>query len=87
MYTNATKIVTYPELNVGDIVHFHGARFEVHTACMYREEDFGKANGHGPVMVAHARWLDGAVVSNYFGPGKDWNFQGNKLASAHIECQ
>lgn len=65
------ETIPVTELNVGDVVRFHGARFQVHTAAMYRD---GAA---GPVMTAHATWLDGDIMTGYFGPGKDWNFQGN----------
>lgn len=70
------EIIPVTELNVGDTVRFHGARFQVHTAAMYK--DHGPAE-HGPVMTALATWIDGETMPGYFGPGKDWNFQGNQL--------
>lgn len=85
MNTKATlKTITLPELNVGDIVHAHGARFEVYCATMYKEHE-AKYKEHGPIMNAQARWLDGRTETGYFGPGKDWTFQGNKLATLNIE--
>lgn len=70
------EIIPVTQLNVGDVVRFHGARFQVHTAYMYRDQ-LGQAFTD-PVMVALATWLDGDVMPCYFGPGKDWNFQGNE---------
>lgn len=79
-----TKIVTTPELNVGNIVHFHGARFEIHTATMYAQTE-ERLKQYGPVMAAIGKWLDGQIVPSYFGPEKDWKFQGNSLATVAIE--
>lgn len=80
-----TKQITLPELQVGNIAHFHGARFEITAAKMLPESMWGKSNGNGDVMVANGKWLDGQIVNGYFGPTKDWTFQGNKLATVVIE--
>lgn len=72
------------DLKVGDIAHFHGARFEIYSTNI--------VDGHNDrewpdekVMVAMGKWLDGHTVTGYFGPGKDWNFQGNHRAYVDIE--
>lgn len=82
-----TKIISVVELNVGDIVHFYGARFEITCAVMFRQDDDHiRQFGHiGPTMAANGKWLDGATQTGYFGPGKDWNFQGNKGARVTVE--
>lgn len=67
----------------GDIVHFHGARFRI-------LDDARESHGHWPqsahltraagpsdVAVAVGEWIDGEIVRGYFGPGKNWGFQGN----------
>jgi hypothetical protein len=82
-----TKQISTTELNVGDIVRFYGARFEIYSTAMYPERDDPRFAANGPVMVAMGKWLDGEIVRGYFGPGKDWNFQGNKLARVTIETQ
>jgi hypothetical protein len=82
MQTNFQEM-SVTELNVGNIVHFYGARFEIQSAAMYPE--FDNTPGAGPVMVAIGKWLDGATVNGYFGPEKDWNFQGNQFARVRVE--
>lgn len=87
MTTQATKQVNIMDLVVGNIVHFHGARFEV-TATKIVEHrsmhDVFNAD-RDTMMVANGKWLDGAKVNGYFGPNKDWNFQGNKRVSHAVE--
>lgn len=62
------------DLEVGDIVDFYSAKFEIISTkiVMYDGDQ---------VMVAHAKWLSGNEVPFYFGPDKDWTFQGNH----HVE--
>lgn len=76
------KVIPYTELEVGHIVHFYGARFEVYSTRLVTDN---APDNHGDIMVAMAKWIDGEVVQGYFGPGKDWNFQGNRLAQASVE--
>ena len=80
--TTLTQI-SNTELQVGNIVHFHGARFEIVSTDLQKDH---RDEGNGDIMVAMGKWLDGEVVQGYFGPTKQWNFQGNKLAIREIEC-
>lgn len=74
------------ELQVGDVAHAYGARFEITQVTEYEERDPQLiAAGLDKVVAAHARWLDGRIERGYFGPTKDWNFQGNAHASVAIE--
>lgn len=78
----ATKMITRPELKVGDVAHMHGARFEIISTRFVEDK---APDNNGPIMVAMGKWLDGEIVNCYFGPGKDWNFQGNKNAMVMVE--
>lgn len=73
----------------GYIVHFYGARFQIVA-------DARESNGHrsqaahlitadGPSDCATAigKWVSGEIVPGYFGPNKDWNFQGNFSAGTY----
>lgn len=81
-----TKQIPYTELNVGDIVNFYGARFEIVKATCFKETEQKYIDNDCPViMSAQGKWLDGNIINGYFGPTKDWIFQGNKLAIADIE--
>ncbi|HDR9259599.1 TPA: hypothetical protein QDB21_005621 [Burkholderia vietnamiensis] len=66
---------------MGDIAHFYGARFEIISTELHEPHEHDEL----PVMVAIGKWIDGAAVRGYFGPDKDWNFQGNKRARVAIE--
>ena len=70
----ATRKVKSSELEAGMIVYFYGARFELQDNRKVSEQD-GK-----PVYGITGKWLDGEVVRGYFGPDKDWRFQGNDNA-------
>jgi len=86
---NQTKSIKYTELQVGNVVRFYGARFEIVNAVMYRQ-DADHIAQYGVIshtMVAKGKWLDGEIITGYFGPTKDWNFQGNSNASVTIEIQ
>lgn len=77
---------SYLELRVGDIAHFHGARFEITRAELKQETDKQLIDaGHPQYMSADGKWLDGAIETGYFGPTKDWYFQGNGNATCCIE--
>lgn len=77
---SSTKSVT--ELNVGDKVAAHGAVFEIISTgaglvtCDCEQYDPNYV-GVCSVAVPVGRWLSGETVPGYFGPGKDWKFQGN----------
>lgn len=79
---NATKIITRPELAVGMIVQFDGARFEITSTKLVADHQQG---ANGDIMVANGKWIDGNVTEGYYGPNKDWNFQGNRNATACVE--
>ncbi len=79
-----TKNVNYTELQIGDIVHFYGARFEINSVELKADTS---RDANGDIMRANGKWLDGETVEGYFGPKIDWMFQGNKVAVAAIEVQ
>lgn len=80
-----TKSVIYPELKVGDVVHFYGARFEIKSTKIVPETDPRYVH-NGDIMSAQGVWIDGAEVRGYFGRNKpNWHFQGNKNAVAAVE--
>ena len=73
----------------GDIVHFHGARFEILEDA---HESFGHApqdpktlyrTGPSSCAVAHSRCIDGQETRGYIEHGKEWTFQGNRLAGQY----
>ena len=76
--------ITVPQLQVGNIAHAHGARFEIVSVVDCTEHH--RAVELGEVIVsAKGKWLDGADMGAYFGPGIDWTFQGNANALATVE--
>ena len=77
MTTSSTKSVNIMDLNTGMIVHCHSARFEITSTRIY--QDCGQPGEKNRVMVANGKWLDGRIEPGYFGPGNDWEFQGNYL--------
>lgn len=82
-----TKTLPYTALKVGHIVHFHGARFEITSTKTYPQEAY-HITRYGVIsdtMSAIGKWIDGTTVTGYFGPGKDWHFQGNASAIAEVE--
>jgi hypothetical protein len=83
------KRINQMEVKVGDVVHFYGARFEIISRKDYVETDKDLlALGAGPTYCsAIGKWLDGAIVRGYFGPTKNWNFQGNKNVTLQIEVE
>lgn len=80
-----TKIISATELAIGDIVHFYGARFEITSADLKKENMKDLMETEPYFMVANGKWIDGAIINGYFGPDKDWNFQGNRRARMNIE--
>jgi hypothetical protein len=75
-----TKRICRLDLNVGDIAHFQGARFEITTTRVYEDKYDNET-----VMVAIGKWLDGKEITGYFGKDINWNFQGNHLSRVDIE--
>lgn len=66
------------EVQIGNIIHAYGARFEVVRIVRFTEQDVVQAN--------IARWLDGRIEVGYFGPSKDFNFQGTSCGMFRIEA-
>lgn len=77
--------VNITQMRVGDIVHAHGARFRVKEIRNYALSSFPDRQGPDHVVVNIAEWLSGRIERGYFGPNKDWNFQGNHNVSLWIE--
>ncbi len=80
--------VNIMDLQVGNIVHSNGARFLITSTKIVT----GHKTMHEPVneveqtvMVANGKWIDGAIIAGYFGPNKDWTFQGNYRVTHSIE--
>ena len=71
------------DLAVGDQVFAHSSVFEIYSVEIHPERDPVYGDGRG-IMVAMGRWLYGAAVPGYFGPGKDWNFQGNSRVTHYV---
>ncbi len=81
-----TKYINQMDVKIGDIVHFHGARFEITSRKDYKENNpIILAGGIDSYCAANGKWLDGEIINGYFGPKKDWNFQGNKRVTLTIE--
>ena len=86
-----TKQISIMNLEAGMIVHFYGARFEIVSAEVrthitgHDSYDNRPERREDRVMVAQAKWLDGHIESGYFGPNKDWTFQGNHYVSHVVE--
>ena len=81
-----TKYIKTTDLQVGNIVHFYGARFEVLEVQMNQPHSTDKIQK--PFLSSKAKWIDGVQVRGYFGEGTiDWNFQGNDQAGVTIEIQ
>ena len=80
------KTVSYTELQVGNIVHFYRARFEIISAEICKESLQNAEKGMPEeFMSAKGVWLDGEEISGYFGRGTAWHFQGNIKARCAIE--
>lgn len=81
-----TTTIATINLQVGNIVHQHGARFVVRDVT--NKPEFKNGYGFiGPsdVVSANCEWIDGVVVTGYFGPGVGWAVQGNRHAQVTIE--
>lgn len=87
------QTISVTQLTIGQIARAHGARFEIVSTresrghidgyCAYgRFEEFV---GPSPVAYAIGRFIDGEPQPGYFGPGKDWSFQGNANARVRVE--
>lgn len=85
---NTSRVnLPYTELQVGHIVQFYGARFEIYSTETHPQDadHVAKYGVISDTMVAKGRWIDGAIIPGYFGPSKDWTFQGNAHATAWVE--
>jgi hypothetical protein len=77
-------------LKAGDLVTFHGAVFKIienaQESNSHRPQAAHLVTAHGPSACAWAvgRWVRGNSVPGYFGPGIDWNFQGNHQARVAV---
>ncbi|WP_041494491.1 hypothetical protein [Burkholderia sp. KJ006] len=81
------KRINQLEIEVGNIVHAYGARFEIFEIHTYAERDENLiAMGRDKVVAAVGKWIDGRIEPGYFGPDKNFNFQGNAGVSLMIEC-
>lgn len=85
--TTSTKRVNILDLVPGNIVHHHGARFKISQTIVREDKDVVILGfGLDKLMCANGVWIDGATETGYFGPGIDWNFQGNANKFVHIEA-
>ena len=81
-----TKDVSCMDLEIGNIVHFYGARFEIVSTKLLPETRDDVKKDAPMYMSAIGVWIDGAEERGYFGEDKrEWNFQGNKYARHAIE--
>jgi len=80
----AVKYTRIPvtELKAGMVVHAHGARFEIREAKVVKDTYRGEVRDVG---VARAKWLNGHIEVGYFGPTKDWTFQGTSVVTVSLE--
>lgn len=76
--TKKTLLVNIMDLKVGMIVDFYEARFQILDTKIIQMD--GQS-----VMVAHGKWLEGCIMTGYFGPDQDWTFQGNRFVSYYVE--
>lgn len=80
-------------LRQGDIVAFYGARFEIVSTRASQSHIRGSEAyasiddfvGPCEVAVPIGRWLSGKIQPGYFGPDRDWIFQGNHYAEVFVE--
>lgn len=79
------KTILNTQACVGQIVHAYGARFAITEIHNYALSNNAQLQGPENVAVNIAVWLDGAIEPGYFGPGIDWNFQGNANARIFVE--
>lgn len=77
-----TRLVSVMTLAVGDIVQFHGARFLITSTAIFDSLSEDPADTY---MRANGQCLEGNAVPGYFGPGKNWNFQGNRSVTVQVE--
>jgi hypothetical protein len=77
------------DLQAGDIVHSHGARFEIIKTDKYPPAPNSLLSSYigwnEDVMVAIGQWIDGDIIRGYFGPFQNWAFQGNKNVTVRVE--
>jgi hypothetical protein len=88
------QYVSATELHAGDVAYFHGAQFEIVSTGESRghidgvaayNNSFNDFVGPSPVATPRGRWIGGEVVEGYFGPDRDWYFQGNRRRVVAIQ--
>ena len=95
MNNATTQCVPVTQLRVGDVAYFHGGVFAITSTGESRGHidgymgygSFGAFVGPSPVAVPVGRFIGGEAVLGYFGPGKDWAFQGNRRAMVTIRAR
>lgn len=81
------KVVNQLDLKVGNIVHAYGARFEIVEINEFEQtSEYLIKAGRTKIVSAIGKWIDGQILPGYFGPEKNWNFQGNSGVSQFIEA-
>jgi hypothetical protein len=77
------------DLQVGDIVQYNGARFEIIAANNYLRNPNSLLSAYTgwneDVMNAIGQWIDGDIIKGYFGPFQNFTFQGNKNRFLQVE--
>lgn len=79
--------VNIHDMQLGDRVYAAGALFEVKEAYTVPRDAQDLLHGYSDdrgVAVRISRWLFGHIERGYFGPNKEWNFQGNHRVSHWI---
>ena len=81
------KTVNIMNLKIGNIVHFHCARFEITSTKIVIAKGINEIKDaqRDTVMIAKGQWIDGKQVKGYFGRDTDWIFQGNSNVSHSVE--
>ena len=72
---NPTKSVPIAELEIGNVVVAHGARFRVEER-FFAPAKVGVIGSERDIYNVRASFIDGREEPGYFGPKKDFNFQG-----------
>jgi hypothetical protein len=79
------QYVSVTELHAGDVVYAHGGIFEItrtgesrgHIDGSFAYGAYDAFVGPSQVAVPQAKFVGGQSQGEYFGPTKDWTFQGN----------
>ncbi|WP_310638988.1 hypothetical protein [Burkholderia gladioli] len=85
---NELQTIKNIDVKIGDIVHAYGARFNIIKVYEYEERDPRLiALGLDKIVSGEGQWIDGETITGYFGPTKNFNFQGNANATLRIEVR